>query len=185
MSIPKFPEPVKLITSIIYQNTQYRDEALVYLKKKWGDVDHMEWALPFDYTDYYRGEMGTPLSRSFLSFKSLIDRQQLVEAKLYSNQIEITLAKERGARTINIDPGYLTESQVVLATGKNYSHRIYLKEGIFADLTLIYEHQGFRALSWTYPDYQSKPLVGALLHIRKKYTEDKKDYESQGKIKKN
>ena len=177
MSYLHEPPPVKLVTSFIYQDSAYRDEALQPLCHRWGVIDIQEMELPFHYTDYYRKEMGFPLYRAFVSFERLIPREQLVKAKLYSTQIEITLAKAGGRRTINIDPGYVTDSQLILATGKNYSHRIYLGEGIFGDLTLIYEHKKFKAQPWTYPDYQSEPMVRLLEMMRKKYIEDKKKYD--------
>jgi hypothetical protein len=80
-----------------------------------------------------------------------------------------------GKRVVNIDPGYLLHERFVLATGKNYSHRIYIGKGIYADLTLIYAKGGFKPLPWTYPDYASEIIITFLEQVRKKYTIDLKD----------
>lgn len=174
MSIPKIPDSVKLISSILYSDQKVCEIAMDELSKKWGKIDFLEAGIPFRYTDYYYKEMGSPLFRNFLSFEMLIDRSKLIQAKLFSNQIENNLAKEGGARRLNIDPGYLTDSQVVLATGKNFSHRIYLGEGIFSDLTLLFKGKKYEALPWTYPDYQGEHMLSILMKIRNQYVEDRR-----------
>lgn len=173
MSIPKDPSLVKLVTSLLCADIGVCEEAISILKKKWGEVDVREDRLPFSHTDYYSKEMGGPLYRTFLSFKPLMQRERLVEAKLFSNDVENRLAKSDGSRRINIDPGYLTDGQFILATGKNYSHRVYLGEGIFADLTLVYRDGGYQSLPWTYPDYREAPLQSALLKMREIYLKDR------------
>jgi hypothetical protein len=77
-----------------------------------------------------------------------------------------------GRREANIDPGYLLLERLVLATGKNFSHRIYVGRGIYADLTLIYQRGAYRALPWTYPDYAGAPLGRFLAAVRRKYAVD-------------
>ncbi len=173
MSIPKKPLPVKFITSIIYKDPNLCEEGSLLLKRKWGEIDIREEKLPFTHTDYYHEEFGSPLFRSFFSFEKLRLREGLIEAKLFSNEIENRLAKSDGRRTINVDPGYLTDGQLILATGKNYSHRVYLGSGIFADLTLIYKDRKFQPLPWTYPDYQEEGMQIILLKIRQKYLEQR------------
>jgi len=173
MSIPKDPSLVKFVTSVIYADPMLREEGISLLKKRWGEVDLREDGISFFHTDYYAKEFGSPLFRSFFSFKRLYQREDLVAAKLFSNGVENRLAKGDGQRSINIDPGYLTDGQLVLATGKNYSHRIYLGEGIFADLTLIYKEGGYQSLPWTYPDYKEAQLQMLLLKMREIYLYDK------------
>lgn len=173
MSIPKPPSLVKFVTSILYADPLLREEGISILKKRWGEIDVRQDDLPFSHTDYYAKEFGSPLFRSFLSFEKLRAREELIEAKLFSNDVENRLAKTDGRRSINIDPGYLTDGQLVLATGKNYSHRIYLGEGIFADLTLTYRDGRYQALPWTYPDYKEAPIQSLLLKMRKIYLYDK------------
>lgn len=173
MSIPKEPSLVKFVASIIYKENGLLLEGISFLKRKWGEVDIRKDGLPFTHTAYYHEELGSPLFRSFFSFEKLQGRERLIEAKLFSNEIENRLAKSDGMRTINVDPGYLTDGQLILATGKNYSHRVYLERGIFADLTLIYKDRLYQPLPWTYPDYQEEGMRLMLLRIRQKYLEQR------------
>jgi hypothetical protein len=92
----------------------------------------------------------------------------LADIKCFTNDLEDRSSAE-GKRLINVDPGYLLPERFVLATGKNYTHRIYLKAGIYADLTLIYYKGQFRPLEWTYPDYAGEPVIGFLESVRDKY----------------
>jgi len=173
MSVPKIPPPVKLIFSVIYADSSNCQKGISMLQKEWGAIDFLKMDLPFHHTTYYEREMGHPLRRCFLSFKTLIDRQALVTVKRVSNQIENDLAKEDGRRTLNLDPGYVTDYQLVLASGKNFSHRIYLGEGVFADLTLVFREKKFEPLPWTYPDYRQAPLMDALMAVRADYLKDR------------
>ena len=70
---------------------------------------------------------------------------------------------------MNIDPGYIAKAHLILATGKGYSHRPYLRDGIYADLTLIYCNKAFQSLPWTYPDYAGEEMIGIFTRIRDKY----------------
>lgn len=129
--------------------------------------------LDFHYTDYYQPEMGAPLFRRILTFQQLILQSRLSHIKCQTNDVEQALA-ERGRRTVNIDPGYLLYERFVLATGKNYAHRIYIGEGIYADLTLIYQDSAYQPLPWTYPDYKADEIRTFLLQVRQKYGADLK-----------
>jgi len=113
-------------------------------------------------------EMGSPLVRRFASFEALVKPEALPEVKLFANGIEDHLSSQ-GKRRVNIDPGYLTEFHLILATGKGYAHRPYLRDGIYADLTLVYRDGTFRPLEWTYPDYASEGVIRILTKMRAKY----------------
>lgn len=112
-------------------------------------------------TDYYSVEMGDRLSRIFILFEPLLERDVLSEIKLKSNDIEIMLSVN-GNRTVNIDPGYISLENVILATTKGYAHRIYIGKGIYGDLTLTYHSGTFRSLEWTYPDYGGEYIISLL-----------------------
>jgi hypothetical protein len=112
-----------------------------------------------------------------LAFKNLIDQEQLPDIKHQTNAIESAFTRE-GRREVNIDPGYLLLERLVLATGKNFSHRIYLRRGIYADLTLVYRKERFASLPWTYPDYADARLQAFLLEVREKYALDLKQQPS-------
>ena len=88
-----------------------------------------------------------------------------------TNQIEQTFA-QGARRRINIDPGYLLMERFVLATGKNFSHRIYIGDGIYADLTLMYQKGSFQTLPWTYPDYAAPEMHAFLMQVRRHYAAD-------------
>lgn len=135
-----------------------------------GPVQDQTSAQPFSYSDYYEKEMGNDLSRSFVLFAPLASREQLPELKLRANEIELANAVG-GNRQANIDPGYMALEHVVLATTKGYAHRIYLGDGIFADLTLMFENGSYRCLPWTYPDYRSPETIGLLNKWRQRYKE--------------
>ena len=107
------------------------------------------------------------------AFTELIHQEDLSRIKQATNTIEKEYGPH-GKRMVNIDPGYLLPSRFILATGKDYSHRIYIGRQIYADLTLIYHKQGFKTLEWTYPDYASESVIQFLEKTRQKYLLDLK-----------
>lgn len=108
----------------------------------------------WDFSDYYKKELGNEIFRRFIFFKNLIKQESLPDIKLKTNEIEIRLSTN-GKRNINLDPGYLTLSKIILASTKDYSHRIYLRDGIFAEVTLLYNKKegSFVPNINTYKDY--------------------------------
>jgi hypothetical protein len=170
MSRPKSPEPAKLITGLFTSEKSLCTPVVTELEKQFGPVDYISRWLVFDYTDYYAAEMGGALFRRLLSFKRLIEQDQLPHIKNFSNALELKWMRD-DKRRINLDPGYLLPSRFVLATGKNFAHRIYIGHSIYADLTLLYENGRFQTLPWTYPDYADPGLQAVLNQIRKKYME--------------
>lgn len=129
----------------------------VALEKAFGPIRTHTPRQLFHWTDYYNSEMGLPIWRSYIEFETLVDPSLLAEIKLASNEIEERFAVE-GRRKVNIDPGLLAPGRFVLATTKDRAHRLALKNGIYAELTLIYEKKAFHALPWTYPDWASEPV---------------------------
>ena len=173
MSLPQSPKPAKLIVGLFMRDKDLIDSLANELVKLFGPVDLVSAWFPFDYTAYYQNEMGRPLFRRMLAFKELIEQSKLAEIKLRTNEIEQKYA-QRKKRRVNIDPGYMLLERFVLATAKNYSHRIYIGKGIYADLTLIYESGLFKKLPWTYPDYADKAMLDYLQQVRRKYALDLK-----------
>ncbi len=168
MSRPKPPEPAKLIAGLFTSEKGLCIPVVKALERQFGPVDYISRWLLFDYTDYYTAEMGGPLFRRMVSFRNLIEQDQLAVIKNYANELELKWTRS-GKRRINIDPGYLLPSRFVLATGKNFAHRIYIGRSIYADLTLMYENGQFQTLPWTYPDYADPCLQAVLGQIRDKY----------------
>ncbi len=168
MSVPGKPKPAKLVIGLFMREKALLEPLAAELNAAFGAVDLVSAWMPFDYTHYYEAEMGTPLFRRLLAFKELIEQQDLPRIKLATNALERRYVRD-GRRRVNIDPGYLLYERFVLASGKNFSHRIYIGSGIYADLTLIYQKGDFQKLPWTYPDYADRPIVSFLRQVRGKY----------------
>ncbi len=181
MSTPKQPDPAKLVVGCFMNDKAHLDTLYPMLEDICGPVDMISSWLPFDYTDYYYKEMGAPLFRKVFAFKNLIEQKDLAAIKTGTNSIEKKFARS-DKRQVNIDPGYLLSSRFVLATGKDYSHRIYIGKKIYADLTLMYtKNKGFVTLDWTYPDYASKEMLDYLSKVRNKYILDLKSFRQENK----
>jgi hypothetical protein len=128
----------------------------------------------FDHSTYYYKEMGESIFKYFVSFDVLIDKIDLPDIKINTMRLEekfFYLKDGFDCRKINIDPGYLTHSKVILSTSKNYSHRVYLGKGVFAELTYIISKEGWKCLDWTYPDYRDNEVISFFSKLRKKYKE--------------
>ncbi len=173
MSRPKPPDPAKLVFSLFMKDQGVFEKIFDRLEQIAGPVDIISPWIDFNFTDYYDREMGSPLYRRVMAFKPLMDQEMLPSIKIATNGLE-QACLEGENRLVNIDPGYLLSSRFILATGKEFAHRIYIGQQIYADLTLIYTRQGFKALEWTYPDYASKEMTGFLEKVRSKYLVDLK-----------
>jgi hypothetical protein len=174
MSTPKNPDPAKLVVGCIMNDKGLVSPVYPLLENAFGAVDIISAWLDFDYTDYYHKEMGSPLYRKVFVFKDLIEQNDLARIKETTNEIEKKF-QNQGNRSVNLDPGYLVSSRFILATGKDYSHRIYIGRKIYADLTLMYsKKKGFTTLDWTYPDYASASMFSFLSKVRNKYLLDLK-----------
>ena len=173
MSLPQEPKPAKLIIGLFMKDKSLCESIAADLASAFGALDTVSAWIPFDYTTYYEPEMGGPLFRRLLSFKDLIPQGELASIKTSTNRLE-EYYSQGGRRRVNIDPGYLLFERFVLASGKNFSHRIYIGQGIYADLTLIYQHGAFAKLPWTYPDYADEPMLTFLVQVRRKYAMDLK-----------
>ncbi|MBN1797602.1 MAG: DUF4416 family protein [Spirochaetales bacterium] len=158
----------KLVFSILISDLSLKDECMMLLKNKFGPVDFESDLLEFTFSNYYNKEMGTPIKKFFVSFKRLIEPDVLAEVKAATNCFEQRFCVQ-GSRKINIDPGLLCQSRFILASTKDSSHRIPLGLGIYAEITLMFEHGTFRPVEWTYPDYRSAGYIKILNEIRALY----------------
>lgn len=174
MSHPQPPKPAKLIIGLFTRKQERMTAVATELMENFGPIDLISPLFPFDFTTYYEKEMGSELLRRIFVFKSLIQQDDLADIKLRTNAIEAAFAAD-GKRQVNIDPGYLLMERLVLATGKNFAHRIYIGKCIYADLTLIYQKNGYQPLPWTYPDYAHDDIRNFLILVRNKYTKDLED----------
>jgi hypothetical protein len=169
----ELPKPVKLINGILSSMPELFPEAERCLLEKFGDIDHKTGLIPFTFTDYYNKTMGQPILRQFLSFSKLIEPDELPGIKIWTNKLEDKLAHAKRhskiPRPINLDPGYLDQAKLLLASTKDYSHRIYLSKGIYAEVTLYYQDGSYQSWPWTYPDYKTKEYAEFLQTARNAY----------------
>lgn len=171
MSTPTPAQPAKLVVGLIVHHRSLQGDVARELIHVFGDIDMISPWFDFDFTEYYHAEMGAPLCRRVLVFRELVGQDDLAGIKHRTNGMEERLTRD-GRRQVNIDPGILLYERFVLATGKNYSHRIYIGQQIYADLTLIFQKGGYQVLPWTYPDYATDTMRSFLLRVRQKYALD-------------
>jgi hypothetical protein len=169
MSQPRAAQQAKLIAGLLFGDFQIQEHALLGLEQDFGALDFLTEPEPFTYTTYYEREMGTGLYRQTVAFLDLLSPEVLPDIKLLTNALEQKLALSNKKRRVNIDPGLLSDERLILATGKNYTHRIYLRSGIYADLTLIYQKGRYWPLPWTYPDYQTPRILHFFDVLRQKF----------------
>ena len=184
------PSPVKLFVGMLAAKSEWLAAAEQRLVEQFGAVDLASAEMPFDWTDYYRDEMGEGLRRKFVSFERLITAEEIVEDKCATNAMEEQIAqalREEGQngdspnigtvplRPVNLDPGYLSLSKVVLATTKDYSHRLYLGRGIYAEVTLHFHKGRYEPWEWTYRDYRTAEYGAFFLEMRKRLSEQLKE----------
>ena len=168
MGTVKYPPPVQFFASIIFADSGILSRLETTLSARIGVIDEKTPFMPFSQSDYYAPEMGAGLTRRFILFGPLMGRERLAEIKRTTNEIEASHASS-GRRVVNIDPGYVALEHLVLATTKGFAHRIYLGQGIFADLTLLFGNGTYYGLPWTYPDYGSKELIVLFNEWRERY----------------
>jgi len=167
------PHKVNLITGLLASSADTLAKSKEALMRAFGAIDFASPVLDFTQTDYYAEEMGGGLKRQFLSFENLFDLDGIWTAKLKTNELEERFTHQ-GKRPVNIDPGYIDDAKCVLFSTKDYSHRIHLDKGIFAEVTLFYKEGSFRPWPWTYPDYKTGAYIEILNHIREIYRKKKR-----------
>lgn len=181
--IAEEPPPVKLFFALMSGDEALFQECEKELEKEFGAVDMRGERYDFDpMTDYYEPEFGKGLKKQILAVGELVAPDRLAEIKLRTNRMEEELARERDPdaqgpnRVVNIDPGYLNHSKVVLATTKDHAHRIYMGRGIFEEVTLNYRRvpARYEPHPWTYRDYRDPARVVFFGRLRAAYEEQLK-----------
>lgn len=159
-----------LFLAIMSASEHQRQVALEEVRTRFGEI---MGAGPLfsvsDFTNYYESEFGRDLMKQFFIFKQPTSLENAHQIKVWTNQIESQFVDNIGSqsrRQVNLDPGYLEPSKLVLFSTKNFSHRIYCGDGVFAEVTLIYEHGQFKILPWTYPDYYWTKNLEFLMQMR-------------------
>ena len=170
----KEPKPVKLIIGILAADHQCLHAAIEALTAKFGKADITSDVWPFDKTDYYKDETGPRILRQFISIERLIAPGKLAKVKHKTNKLEQKLAAKLGLplpRPVNLDPGIIEPSKLILATTKNYSHRIYIGKKMYAEVTLIFDKGSWRPLPSTYPDYKQRRYFDFFAKVRTRLLE--------------
>jgi hypothetical protein len=151
---------VSLVVGMLSAYAELFGRAEAAMSERFGNVARASEVMPFRFTGYYEPEMGPNLLRKFLAFERPVDPADLAGIKLWTNALEDRFAADSGlavARPINLDPGYVAPSKLVLATTKDHAHRICLGQGIHAEVTLTFLKGVFAPMPWTYPDYRTEP----------------------------
>lgn len=181
MAEPKPFASAKLVVGIISSKEIHFERAEEELKALFGPTELRSPVFPFDLTNYYEEQMGINLKRIFLSFVELIPPEKLSALKIQTNALEQKIRQDAAEnfRVVNIDPGILTASALIMATAKDFSHRIPLAQGIYAHLEFLFAKQGIRTLDWTYPDFKQEGYERFFLDVRKIYLEQLKQHTQE------
>jgi hypothetical protein len=151
------PSPVLLIVAVSSRHAEALDWARQRIGERHGPVALVSDAFDFTETDYYTATMGTNLKKQFVACEVPIDPGLLPDVKREANAWEAeytALHRHAEPRPLNLDPGYITPAKLVLASTKDHAHRLYLHGGIYAEVTLSYQHRCWQPRQWTYPDYR-------------------------------
>ncbi len=165
-------DPVKLVVGLLSADRKLLAEAQSALVEGFGAVTLRSPEIPFGFTNYYEKEMGPDLTRQWVGFHGLVEPDQLYDFKLTTGLLEKRFRGPTGRRRVNLDPGVLSLHNLVLASTKDFAHRIYLREGIYAELTLLFQAGKFQPLAWSYPDYQTEVCQEFLLRCRRELLAD-------------
>ncbi len=165
------PPKGRLIVSIIYSSWDGLADALKMLERQFGRIDCETMEIPYG-GNQYAEEMGHNLQRRFYSFDRLVERDCLPDAKATCAKIERRLGDLVGDfafRTVNIDPGVATTENVIMASHREFNHRVYLTDGVFAELTLVYAKNRFVRLPWTDLDFCQKEALEFFHRVRQSF----------------
>jgi hypothetical protein len=171
------PKPAKLIIGILAADQECLKTAIEAINAGFGKIDLISDVWSFDQTDYYRDQTGESILRQFVSIEKLIDPGKLSKIKLKTKKLEQKLAEQSASdllRPVNLDPGIIEPSKLVLATTKNYSHRIYVGKKIFAEVTLIFDKGAWKPFDYTYPDYRQQCYFDFFEKVRTRLLEQLK-----------
>ncbi len=166
---------VKRIAGILYPDEERLEWTIAGLTRLWGEPDRVSEPVPFDKTDYYR-DIAPRLLRCFVCFPGLADAGELADWKHQSHELEEDSARlaGRALRAVNIDPGYVDGARLILASTKDHAHRIWLRDGIYAEVTLRWRFGKWESFDYTFPDFKSGVYDGFLSAVRELWLEERK-----------
>ncbi len=172
MAEPRSPDPALLVVAAFSRHPDALAWARARLEADFGPIALASPPYDFNQTTYYEAQMGRGLQKQFLGFGGLVALDGLAGVKLRTNQLERELAASAvypEMRPVNLDPGLLTLGKFVLATGKDQAHRLYLRDGIFAEVTLRFHAGAWEPWPWTYADYRQPVVLTFLGELRDLY----------------
>jgi len=172
MAAPRIPDPVMLVVIAFSRHRRALEWVQDRLAALYGPILVSSLPIPFGQTSYYEATMGPGLERIILVFDNLVPQDCLAAVKLQTNALEQELAvngEYAESRPVNLDPGILQLGKFLLATTKDQSHRIYLRDGIFAEVTLRFEAGKFQPWPWTYSSYREPMVLAFFEEIRAIY----------------
>ncbi|OAI51377.1 hypothetical protein AYO44_00785 [Planctomycetaceae bacterium SCGC AG-212-F19] len=172
MGEPRQPVPVMLVVAAFSRHPEVLAWATQRLEERFGTVALASTPFAFNQTAYYQPTMGAELQKQFMAFRELIAPDWLAEIKLATNKLEQEIGSTNSwpePRPLNLDPGILTLGKFHLATTKDQAHRVYLRDGIFAEVTLRYESGAFVPWPWTYADYRLPEVLAFMKEAREYY----------------
>ncbi|OYP34744.1 DUF4416 family protein [Rhodopirellula sp. MGV] len=172
-----YVEPVIRFCAVISHNEQVRNEAIERIANRWGPISLQSEPLPFIAGGYYTQAMGGDLKKVLVAYGDPIDADTMADWKRWTNDLEIEFAKRFTfeERPLNLDPGYITQAKLVLATTKDRDHRVYLRDGIFGEITLTYTAKRWVHHRWTYPDYRTDDVAAFATDCRNRLRDHLRD----------
>ncbi|MCS7158843.1 MAG: DUF4416 family protein [Gemmatales bacterium] len=174
------PDPVKFFAAILWADLTALQRALLLLQERLGPLDYVSVDYRFDVTHYYEPEMGPNLYRRLISFLRLQLPDKLAEYKLLTTALEMCLARD-GNRLVNVDIGYLDDNKIVLASCKRAGQKIYLTDGIWADLIARYKQGKYQPMEWGFLDFKDGRYDDDLLKMRALYLEQLRQWRQLGR----
>ncbi len=182
MGTPRQAKPVKLIVGLLGADADLLRRTRQLLTRMYGPLDAETELWPFSATDYYAADMGDQLLRQFVSFEKQVRPERLAEIKRDTNRLEEQIAEQAFSpaiiRPVNVDPGYIDEARLVLATTKDRAHRVYLGLGIYAEVTLHFVQGAWQEGVWTYPDYRAARYHAFFTQVREIYRAQRAQLEA-------
>lgn len=175
---PFSPPSARLVVGGLHRDPAAWAAAEEALAAEFGPVTGERLLVPFDRSGYYDAEMGAGLSRVFLVFRDAVLQEELASIKRLTVSMERLFADTAGGavrRRVNLDPGLLSLSTLVLASTKGFAHRVYLGQGIHAEVTLLFQGNAFSPVPWTYPDYRRPDVLAFFTAARNRWLREVRD----------
>jgi len=166
----KFNMQHKLIVGLLSNQEKIFSDIRYEVERIFGRVDMISDVMDFSFTDYYQEEFGEGVKKIFFSFEKLVCPARAFHFKLTTGEIEKKFYSGK-KRRVNIDPGLVSESKLILLTKKDYCHRIYLDKGIYAEVTLRFQKNTFTPWPWTYNDYKTEGYIVFFNKVRARLRE--------------